>query len=118
LKKEVFDLIKKDIKYLALIFLSAVIIFKIVFFNDSLIVLLRSVLSLFWLFALPGYFLTLYWNGKLSFTERFVIGIALSAVIIGVFSYYLGLMGLNIKYHTILLPSILILNGLWINMRK
>ena len=116
MKKKVFDSL--ELKYIGILFLLALIIFKIAFFKENLIVLLRNVLSLFWLFVLPGYFIMLYWKEKLSFAERFVIGIALSAAIIGIFSYYLGLMGLNIKYHTIVLPLVLILVGIVINLRK
>jgi len=118
LKKEVFDFIIKELRYIGLIFLLALIAFKIAFFKDTLIVIFRTVLSLFWLFVLPGYFLMLYWKEKLGFLERFIIGIALAAAIIGIVSYYLGLIGLNIKYHTTLLPLILILAGVIFNFRK
>ncbi|MBI2658934.1 hypothetical protein HYX05_02410 [Candidatus Woesearchaeota archaeon] len=50
--------------------------------------------------------------------ERFVIGIALSAGITGIFSYYLGLIGLNIKYHAVLLPSVIIIAGFIILIKK
>lgn len=116
MKKEVFDF--KELKYMGLLFIIAIIIFKIAFFKEGFIILIRNVLSIFWLFVLPGYFLMLYWKEKLEFTERFVIGIVLSAAIIGIFSYYLGLIGLNIKYHTIVLPLILIFIGIIINYRK
>ena len=112
LKKEVSDLLKKELQYIGLLFLLALAIFKIAFFIEDFIVLLRNVLSLFWLFVLPGYFILLYWREKLEFIERFVIGIALSAGIIGISSYYLGLIGLNIKYHTFVLPLALILIGI------
>jgi len=118
LKKEVFNIIIKEFQYVGFLFLVALIAFKIAFFKENLIVLFRNVLSLFWLFVLPGYFLMLYWKEKLEFVERFIIGIALAAAIIGIFSYYLGLIGLNIKYHTIVLPLILILFGIIINFRK
>lgn len=118
MKNEAFDFIKKEMLYIGLIFLIGLIIFKIVFFKERLIVVFRIVLSLFWLFALPGYFIMLYWKEKLEFIERFIIGTALSAGIIGVFSYYLGLLGLNIKYHAFLLPLILILTGLIAAARK
>ena len=133
MKKEVFNfteienfrdtknhrfLLVKELKYVGLLFIIAIIIFKIAFFKESFIILIRNVLSLFWLFVLPGYFLMLYWKEKLEFIERFIIGIVLSAAIIGIFSYYLGLIGLNIKYHTIVLPLILILIGVIINFRK
>tara|TARA_Y100000310_G_C20060137_1_gene524599 strand:- start:94 stop:450 length:357 start_codon:yes stop_codon:yes gene_type:complete len=118
LKKEVFNTVIKELKYIGILFLVVLIIFKIAFFKENLLVLIRNVLSLFWLFVLPGYFLMLYWREKLEFIERFIIGIALAAAIIGIFSYYLGLIGLNIKYHTIMLPLILILLGFLFNSKK
>ena len=118
MKKEVFDIIKKEFQYIVLLFLLALIIFKIAFFNERLVILTRTVLSLFWVFVLPGYFLMLYWKEKLPFTERFVIGIALSAAIVGISSYYLGIIGLNIKYHTILLPLTIIIIGFVVNSYK
>lgn len=118
MKKEVFELVKKELQYIGILFLIILMIFKIAFFKEDIFVLFRNVLSLFWLFALPGYFIMLYWEKELGFTERFVIGIAISAAIIGIFSYYLGLIGLNIKYHAIILPLILILIGVIINFRK
>lgn len=118
LKKEVFELIKKELQYIGSIFLIVLIIFKIAFFKEEIFVLFRTVLSLFWLFVLPGYFILLYWKEKISFMERFFIGIVLSAGIIGISSYYSGIMGLNIKYHAIILPLVLILIGIVINLKN
>jgi len=53
----------------------------------------------------------LYWEDKIEFMERFIIGISLAAGIIGVLSYYIGLIGLNIKYHAVLLPLAIIIAG-------
>ena len=118
LKKEAFNLILKESRYVGIAFLLALAFFKIAFFKESMATLARSVASLFWLFAIPGYFIMLYWNEKLDFIERFVIGMFISAGMIGISSYYLGLFGLHIKYHAILLPSILILIGLIINLEN
>ena len=118
MKKEVFDKVKKELGYIGIMFILVLISFKIAFYKDNLIVLFRTVLSLFWLFVLPGYFIMLYWREKLGFLERFVIGSILAAGVIGIFSYYLGLLGLNIKYHTIVLPLVLILIGFIVNLRK
>ncbi|MAG92101.1 hypothetical protein CMO83_05490 [Candidatus Woesearchaeota archaeon] len=118
MNKEVFKIVKDEVKYIGILLVAALIIFKIVYFKENLIVIFRSVISLFWLFVLPGYIIMLYWREKLGFTERFVIGIGLSAAVIGIFSYYFGLLGLNIKYHGVLLPIILILIGIIINLRK
>ena len=114
MKREVFDKIKKEIFYIGLIFIIALVIFEIAFYKENLVVLLRIVLSIVWIFILPGYSIMLYWHDKLEFFERLLIGIALAAGIIGIASYYFGLIGLNIRYHTILLPLILVLVGIGI----
>ena len=92
LKKEIFEMVKKELMYIGLLFLIIIVIFKIIFFNENLIVVFRTVLALFWIFVLPGYFLMLYWKENLQFTERFVIGIALAIAITGIASYYLGIL--------------------------
>ena len=117
MKKEVFEVAKKEFQFIGILFLLSMAIFKIAFFRESFIVLFRSVLSLFWLFVLPGYFIMFYWREKLEFVERIVIGIAVAAGIIGIFSYYVGLIGLNIKYHIFLLPLVIILVGSLINVK-
>ena len=104
--------------HIGLLFLVALIIFKIIFFKENLLVLLGFVASLFWLFVLPGYVIMIYWREKLEFMERFVIGVALAAAIIAIFSYYLGLIGINIKYHGIIMPLALIIIGAVTNLRK
>ena len=118
MKKEVFEQMKKEAKYLGLLFVIVLIAFQIAFFKENILVTLRYVLSLFWIFVLPGYFLMLYWHEKLGFLERILIGIALAAAVTGIFSYYIGLMGLHIKYHTIVLPLIIIIVGLIATLRK
>ncbi|MDP6600018.1 MAG: hypothetical protein QF798_01115 [Candidatus Woesearchaeota archaeon] len=118
MKKEVFEDMKKELMYIGLLFIIALVVFKITFFKEEVTVLLRTVLSLFWLFVLPGYFILLYWKEKLGFMERFIVGIMVSAAIIGIASYYIGLMGMNIKYHTALLPLVLIIIGIVAAIRK
>jgi uncharacterized membrane protein len=114
LQKEVFD----EMKSLGIMFIVVLIAFKIAFFKENFIILLRNVLSLFWLFALPGYFMLLYWKNKLDFLERFIIGTSLSAATIGIVSYYFGLLGLNINYHFVLIPLLLIILGFVFSLKK
>ena len=118
MKKESLSKLKKELSYVGILFILFIVIFKIIFFKENLMVVFRVIISIFWLFVLPGYAAMFYWNDKLDFTERLIIGIALSAAIIGIFSYYLGIIGINIKYHTIILPSILILTGILVNVKK
>jgi len=115
LKKEVFEKIKKEAISLIIVLGIFLIIFKLVFFKESFTIILKVVFSIFWLFVLPGYLIMYYWHQKLEFIERLIVGIALSAAFIGIFSYYFGILGINIKFHTILLPIILIIIGFFIN---
>ena len=112
MNKEAFNSIKEESRYIGILFLAALIIFKIVYFKENFAVLLKITASLFWIFVIPGYFAMLYWKEKLEFAERFVIGVLLSAAVIGIFSYYIGLIGLNIKYHTFVLPILIMAVGL------
>lgn len=118
LKKEVFELIGKELKYIGIVFALIFVALKIAFYKEGLLVVLRTSVSLLWLFVFPGYFLMLYWREKLQFLERLIIGIALSAAVIGIVSYYLGLAGLHVKYHTFLLPTLLIVIGIFINLKE
>ena len=118
MKKEVFELVKKELQYIGILFLIILMIFKIAFFKEDIFVLFRNVLSLFWLFALPGYFIMLYWKNKLDFIERAVAGIGISAAIMGILSYYISLAGLNLRFHAVILPLIIIFVGFVINLKK
>ena len=59
-----------------------------------------------------------YWREKLEFTERAVVGTAAAAALTAIASYYLGLIGLHVKYHWILLPAAMIIAGIAANMLK
>lgn len=118
LKKQTFEKVKKEIIYIGVSLLLFFIIFKIAFYSEKLLITFKMVLGLFWLFVIPGYFIMFYWNGRFSFLERFIIGFAVAAGIMGIFSYYLGLMGINIKYHTIILPILIIIISSIINYKK
>ena len=118
MKKEILNKLKKEMSIIGILLISFILIFKIVFFKENLMVIFRIIISIFWMFALPGYAIMFYWNNKLGFTERLIIGIALSAAIMGIFSYYLGIIGLNIKYHSIILPLIMILTGIFVNIKE
>ena len=111
MSKKKFDIIRKELLHALILFVVIAAMFQIIYYKENFVVTLRFVLSLFWIFIVPGYFAMLYWSEKLDFTERIVIGIALSAAVIGIFSYYIGLMGLNVKYHGYFLPIVIIVAG-------
>src|SRR3989344_2798359 len=103
LKKQVFQQLKTEFAIITGIFLLSFIAFKIAFMPESAFVILKAVFAFFWIFILPGYFIMLYWLDELKLHERMIIGIAASASAIGLSSYYLGVLGLHIKHHVILL---------------
>ena len=111
MKKEIFEAAKKEAEYIGIIFLLVLIIFKIVFYKEELIVILKFALSFYFALVLPGFSLLLCWAEKLGFFERFVASIPLSAALIGILSYYIGIAGVHIKYLSFILPIFLILLG-------
>lgn len=106
--------LKKEFAYIGIVLLLLLLSLKIAFYKESILVLIRTSISLFWIFILPGFTIMYYWNDKLDFLERLVIGVALGAAIIGISSYYIGLIGISLRYHLVILPSLLILTGVFL----
>ncbi len=102
---------KKELTYLGIAFLLSILSIKLVFYHESFINIFKLVFGLFWVLILPGHVLMLYFREKFPFHLRLMVGTALAAVIIGAISYYLGLLGLNLKYHIYFLPVVFILIG-------
>ncbi len=96
----------------------AVAIMKIVFYRQDFITTTRTALSLFWMLTLPGYALLYYWKEKLGFMERIVIGTAAGAAVTAIASYYLGIAGLHVKYHGIVLPIAMLVAAFVVAKRK
>ncbi|MFH1324012.1 MAG: hypothetical protein ABIH64_02080 [Nanoarchaeota archaeon] len=116
--KQLFKKVIKESKYILILAVISIIALKILFFKESFAVILRLTLSFFWVFIIPGISVMFYWEDKLSFTERLIIGVGLSSAMIGISSYYIGLIGLNIRYHVFILPSVIIIAGIFISSRK
>jgi uncharacterized membrane protein len=109
--------IKKELVSLTILFVALVIIGKIVFYQEAIFVIARFIAAFYWLLILPGFFLMYYWKERLGFLERLLLGVALGASILGISSYYLGLLGLHIKYHYMVIPSVMLIIGLAIVLR-
>ena len=118
MNKEIFENAKKELPFLGVIFLLLLLAFKIVFFREGMLLIIRVSLSLFWMLVLPGYFIMLYWADNLDFLERIIVGVAACAAMTGIFSYYLGLIGIGIKYHAVILPLFIVVAGAAVNMRR
>ncbi len=97
-----------EVKKIALSFVVFVLLLKIIFFKETLLNVLKSAASIYWILILPGIGLTYIFH-NLSFVERIVASIAIGASILGISSYYAGLLGIHIKYSAVLLPTIFIM---------
>lgn len=97
-----------ELKALALAFAAAMIIMKAAYSGESTAVVAKTTASLFWLFVIPGYAVTLYWREKLGAIERLAAGTIAAMAATGILSYYLGIAGLKIQNQTIILPAAII----------
>ena len=118
MKKEAFEQLKNELLMLAVIFVLAFISFKIVFWPEEFLVVLRTVFAIFWLLVLPGFAAMLYWKEELKFYERLIIGIGIGTILLGILSYYSGLWIFPIKYHIYVLPTLIIAVGMAVGLRK
>lgn len=118
LRKEIFKQLGEESAILLVIFTAMVIVFKSIFISENFLVVVRTVIAIFWIIILPGFSAMFYWREELKFYERLVIGIGIGVVVLGLSSYYLGILGLHIKYHTLLLPSVIIIAGLGAAMMR
>jgi uncharacterized membrane protein len=113
LKTELKNKIIKEAKSLTTLFVISLVLFKIIFFKENVLMIIRTVSAFFWMFILPGFTFMYIWHEKLEFLERFIISVPISAATISILSYYISLMGLHVKYHPILIPlSIMIISGI------
>jgi uncharacterized membrane protein len=116
--KQLIERLKEEGLYLGVMFAVILIIFKIIFYKESILSLVRLIFSLYYIILLPGYFIMIYWIDKIDFKERFVLSVVVGTIVIGLLSYYIGINGLNIKFHVIPLPLIVIVGSIILNLRK
>ncbi len=91
----------------------AVVLFAIleaVFYRESIAVVARFVVGVLWLFVIPGTLTAMLIdkNNKLGITEKSIAGTAVAIIVTGITSYYLGLAGLNVRSHWIIIPLLII----------
>ena len=94
------------------------IILKIVFYKESMTTILIASLGIFYLFALPGYFIMLYWREKIDFIERIVIGTGIAAGLLGIISFLLGVFNINLFIVGYIYPIMIILISIILNFKK
>ena len=102
--KELFEKLKKESLHLCILFAALIVIFKIIYYNESLLSILRVVFTIFYMFILPGFLIMYHWD--FDFLKRLFLGIALSAASVGILSYYIGIIGFR---HHWIVPLLIIL---------
>ncbi len=88
---------------------SLMLLFAVVyiaFFKESVGVVVKLTLSLFWLYLIPGYFLLGLASDKLDSAERVVLGIVVGLGFYGVVGYNLGLLGVRISLQRWIVPLV------------
>ena len=106
------ELIKSEIPRLIGVFVIILLAFLIAFHKSSLTQIVKITSAFLFLFFLPGYSIMLYWRKSLSFTIRTITGIAVGSGVVGIMSYYLGVIGMNVNSHHVFVPIILIVAGI------
>ena len=109
--------ISSDVKNLGYLYLAAIVVFKILFINETAQTTIIAVSALFWLFIIPGFFMTRVF-GLNDFAERLVLGILLSGALVGISAYYLGIFGLHVKYSAIVLPPLFLALSIWLSFSR
>lgn len=103
------DKLRQEAAWLAAAFAALLVILYIAYRNESITVVARTAAAIYWLFVLPGYAVMFHWRAHLGFLERVVTGAVGALVVVGVASYYLGLIGLKLQNQTLILPAAVML---------
>ncbi|MEK6967026.1 MAG: hypothetical protein AABX51_00160 [Nanoarchaeota archaeon] len=98
--------LKLEAQKLVMLLFALYTAIQIAFFKESPIIVGRLVLSLFFLFVIPGWCVLYLWREKIGFFERAVSGTLLFAGIFVLSAYYSGFVGIHIKYSTWIIPFI------------
>jgi len=115
--KQLLEKIREEGLYLGIMFVTCLIVFKVIFYREDMVSIIRTVFSLFYMILLPGYFIMIYWIDDIDFKERIVLSVVVGTIIVGLISYYVGIIGLNVKYHVIPIPLIVIVISFLLNAK-
>ena len=85
------------------------VILQVIFYKESFGNILKLSGTLAWLLFIPGWMLLPWVAHPL---ERLVLGGMIAAAVLGIFSYYLALLGIPFMVCAIVLPMIMIVIGL------
>ncbi len=99
---------KKEMLNLGMSFAVFFLIFWAAFIKENIITVAWTAASIYWLFVIPGFAIMHHWRNSLEFIERLIMGAVLGLAIVGVVGYNLSVIGLHMKYHTVILPVLML----------
>jgi uncharacterized membrane protein len=98
--------LKDDAVWLAAGVIIIGVILKVLFPASGILAIAKMVLGIAWVLVLPGYCMMLPWQNTIELKERIVVGMLAAAGLFAIASYYFGIAGLHIRYHTLLFPTL------------
>lgn len=102
------------IKIIVTFFVLITLMTTLVFYQEKITTVIRTMAAFTWLFVIPGYCLTKMWNEQ-NTAERLIISIPVSAAFLGITSYYLALLGLPLSTQASVLPPAIVLFSILVN---
>jgi len=107
-----------DIKSFGLFLLIVFVILKLVYFKESIFVILKLIFAYLYLYLLPGY-LFLFPYKQIKFSHKLVLGFGVGLGLTNLIIYLLSFFFSMSIYTTIyLVPAVLIILGLGFNYYK
>lgn len=103
---------QRELLWLCAIFLGMVVLAKATFYRESLRFLFPFVAKLFLIFVFPGYTLLLFQRETIGLSRRIALGIGINLGLLLTLSYTLGMVGIHLRYHHLIIPLPITILGL------
>ena len=104
--------VTEDLKKLGFSILAVYLVLQAVYYKENFLNVIKMVLSVFWLFSIPGMSLLYYWKGRMDFLEHIILGSIVGVGAIGAMVYLGGFVGFPVAYEPYVFPPICIVLGI------
>ncbi len=107
-----------EVKLLLGSIIFILVLLKVMFYKEPTLSVMKTGFSFWYLTVLPGYAFVRNSFKKSGVLEKMLLSLAVGASLLGILSYYLGLLGIHVKYHAYIIPPALILTGVLIGLKN
>lgn len=119
LKTKIKEELKNEFKKLGLVLIAMYLFLQVWYHKENPFVVARLVLAHAYLFIIPGFSLLLYLKDEISFTSRFLIGIALGYSASLLLTIYINLaVRTNISSYYWISPILLTILGVYLFIKQ